>query len=414
MDEEAARREDIELLRSEYEKHLPILRETFISLLINGKLSQDDIEQKIKAYGMETLSGRTFLAGVVMTDGETEDEKAGFDVKEHRELIQFAVYNIANEIMETHHAGITFLYGDTVILISIGDDEESLVPKSLSVFYEIGESIKKYLKFTATIGAGYYCTSIQDIKRSYNSAVTACNYRMLLGGDKVIYIADIEPQGQYKASSEEDAVQSLVNSIRSASWPETSVQIDSIFTKAASRLFSPDEYMPYIFEIVTAVLRTANTLGISTPALLGSDIGQLIGLAGNSNLAEIKLWVKRICEKVINEVNEGRQSFKKNVIKDSKQYIREHYADPDAGIETVCRQMHISQSYFCSIFKKEMNDTFSNYLHVYRMQAAKELLRTTDLKLSDVAERIGYTDPNYFSFSFKKTFGISPREYRAL
>jgi two-component system response regulator YesN len=168
MDEEAAKREDIELLRSEYEKHLPILRETFISLLINGKLSQDDIEQKIKAYGMETLSGRTFLAGVVMTDGETEDEKAGFDVKEHRELIQFAVYNIANEIMETHHAGITFLYGDTVILISIGDDEESLVPKSLSVFYEIGESIKKYLKFTATIGAGYYCTSIQDIKRSYN------------------------------------------------------------------------------------------------------------------------------------------------------------------------------------------------------------------------------------------------------
>jgi two-component system response regulator YesN len=140
----------------------------------------------------------------------------------------------------------------------------------------------------------------------------------------------------------------------------------------------------------------------------------LVGLAGNSNLAEIKLSIKQICEKVINEINEGRQSFKKNVIKDSIQYVREHYTDPDAGIEAVCKKMHISPSYFCSLFKKEMSDTFSNYLHLYRMQAAKELLRTTELKLSDVAERIGYTDPNYFSFSFKKTFGVSPREYRAL
>jgi two-component system response regulator YesN len=155
---------------------------------------------------------------------------------------------------------------------------------------------------------------------------------MLLGGDKVIYIADIEPQGQYKASSEEDAVQALVNSIRSASLPETSVQIDRIFTYAASRLFSPDEYMPYIFEIVTAILRTANILGVSTPALVGNDIGQLMYLAGNSNLAEIKLWVRQICEKVINEINDSRQNFKKKVIKDSIQYVREHYADPNAGI----------------------------------------------------------------------------------
>jgi two-component system response regulator YesN len=46
------------------------------------------------------------------------------------------------------------------------------------------------------------------------------------------------------------------------------------------------------------------------------------------------------------------------------------------------------------------------------MDAAKDLLRSTDLKAFEVAEKVGYSDPNYFSFSFRKQVGISPKEYR--
>jgi two-component system response regulator YesN len=412
LDEEAARREDISLLRREFERSLPVLREKFISLLLGGKLAPADIRQKIKAYGMDISDGKAWLAGVVMTDEGAGGDEGGFGGAEEKELVQFAIYNIANEIMETRHSGITFLYGDNVILISRGDDEESLVPESLSLFSEICLSIKKYLKFTVTVGAGYCCGKIEDIKRSYDSAVTACNYKMLLGGDKVIYIADIEPPAK-KSFPEEDMLQDLVSGLRAACRTETSAQLDRIFADAA-RCLSSGEYVPYIFEVVAAVLRTATALGVNTTALLGPDTGRLINLLGSPNLAEMKLWVRQACEKTIDEIDSSRQNSKKKIINDSLQYVREHYADPDTGIETVCGHVHISSSYFCSLFKKEMNDTFNNYLYAFRMRAAKELLRTTDLKLSEISERIGYTDPNYFSFSFKKTFGMSPREYRAM
>jgi two-component system response regulator YesN len=414
MDEETAKREDIKILRGEFERNLPLLREKFISLLINGKLSPEEIAQKIKAYGMQTLKGKACLAGVVMADEEKDGVKDGFDRIENKELIQFALYNIASEIMDTHERGITFLYGDNVILISLGDDEESLITESISVFCEICQSVKKYLKFTVTIGAGYCCGRIEHIGHSYNSAVTACNYKMLLGGGRVIYIADIEPHGPQRVSPETHAVQNLVSGIRAASLTEANIQIDKIFADAARGFFSPDVYVPYIFEVVTAILRTATVLGVNTQSLLGQEIGRFIYLLGSPNLSEMKQWVSQTCEMVIREINSSRKNFKKKLIIDSLQYVSEHYTDPETSIETVCKYIHISPSYFCSIFKKEMSDTFNNYLHLFRMQAAKELLRTTDLKLCEVAERIGYSDPNYFSFSFKKTFGMSPREYRLM
>ncbi|MNY73845.1 HTH-type transcriptional activator RhaS [compost metagenome] len=56
--------------------------------------------------------------------------------------------------------------------------------------------------------------------------------------------------------------------------------------------------------------------------------------------------------------------------------------------------------------------TFVNYLNHIRMEAAKELLRTTDMKALEIAERVGYSDANYFSFAFRKYVGVSPKEYR--
>ena len=57
--------------------------------------------------------------------------------------------------------------------------------------------------------------------------------------------------------------------------------------------------------------------------------------------------------------------------------------------------------------------TYVQYLMQLRMETAKELLRSTDLKAFEIAERVGFADPNYFSFSFKKQVGVSPKEYRA-
>lgn len=107
-----------------------------------------------------------------------------------------------------------------------------------------------------------------------------------------------------------------------------------------------------------------------------------------------------------------RQNNTKSFVTRAVEYVRENYADQSISIETVCRTLGVSAAYFSTVFKKETGKTFIGYLTDYRMEAAEELLLTTDDKTYMIAEKVGYGDPNYFSYAFKKKYGVSPSKYR--
>ena len=83
------------------------------------------------------------------------------------------------------------------------------------------------------------------------------------------------------------------------------------------------------------------------------------------------------------------------------------------SIETICSYLSVSAAYFSTVFKKETGKTFINYLTDYRMDKALELLMEKGEKTYIIAEKVGYSDPNYFSYVFKKQFGMSPSKYKA-
>ena len=100
------------------------------------------------------------------------------------------------------------------------------------------------------------------------------------------------------------------------------------------------------------------------------------------------------------------------LVEKAKDYIRNNYGDNELTIQKVADYLHISPSYLSMIFKKEAKVTFLKYLVKIRLEVAKELLGRTEMKTFQIAERIGYPEINYFSYFFKKNFGMSPREYR--
>ena len=107
-----------------------------------------------------------------------------------------------------------------------------------------------------------------------------------------------------------------------------------------------------------------------------------------------------------------RNSGAKNLAEAAKQYIQANYQNPDLSVETICSELHISQSYFSNLFKQETGKSCIQYLTSVRMDRAVELLRTTDDRTYLVAQKVGYDDANYFSYVFKKQFGISPTQFR--
>ncbi|HHX11805.1 MAG TPA: helix-turn-helix transcriptional regulator, partial [Clostridiales bacterium] len=89
-----------------------------------------------------------------------------------------------------------------------------------------------------------------------------------------------------------------------------------------------------------------------------------------------------------------------------------HYHDSEISVDALSQYLNVSGTYFSTLFKKEKGINFINYLTNVRMEKALHLLNTTEEKTYNIAEKVGYTEPNYFSYVFKKHYGVSPSNYR--
>ena len=92
--------------------------------------------------------------------------------------------------------------------------------------------------------------------------------------------------------------------------------------------------------------------------------------------------------------------------------IDEQYSDETLSLVSLGTQLEVSPNHLSACIKKETGETFINILIRKRMEAARELLLNTDLKIQEIARRCGYSDQHYFSYCFKKYCGVSPNALR--
>src|SRR5699024_5020624 len=103
---------------------------------------------------------------------------------------------------------------------------------------------------------------------------------------------------------------------------------------------------------------------------------------------------------------------KNSLILDSLDHLKENYSDPNLTLQSMSSYLNVSSSYFSTIFKKETGKSFIDTLTEMKMKKAKELVLMTDNKMFEIASECGYDDQHYFSYRFKKYFGVSSTKMR--
>ena len=143
----------------------------------------------------------------------------------------------------------------------------------------------------------------------------------------------------------------------------------------------------------------------------GSRQDYLPTLMKTDELDILKTWFQeKIADASRNSL--GKREEKSNsIIEMSKEYIRNNF-NKDISLDEVSRVANISPYYFSKIFKEGTGQNFIEYLTGIRMEKAKELLSTTEYSMKEICSMCGYSDPNYFSRSFKKNVGVTPTEYK--
>ena len=125
----------------------------------------------------------------------------------------------------------------------------------------------------------------------------------------------------------------------------------------------------------------------------------------------LKNWFVDKVEMATQNIMSKRDECSNNIVDIAKEYIRNNYSKA-LNLDEVSYFVNISPYYFSKIFKEGTGENFIEYLTNIRMEKAKELLNSTDYSMKEICAMVGYSDPNYFSRSFKKNVGVTPTEYK--
>jgi two-component system response regulator YesN len=129
------------------------------------------------------------------------------------------------------------------------------------------------------------------------------------------------------------------------------------------------------------------------------------------------LLVERTDEKTVilgsREMGEDTSEETSPVVSKAKLFMSQNYNNPNLMLQDVAKNVNMSNSRFSTVFSQETGQTFTEYLMFLRLNKAKELLRQTNTRSTQIASEVGYNDSHYFSYIFKKNFGLTPSEYRA-
>ena len=184
-------------------------------------------------------------------------------------------------------------------------------------------------------------------------------------------------------------------------------------TQMAKTKMSLQNYRILVMELIAEIFRFGSNHEINMEEVFGENsdfYNQALQLESTEDLGA---WLTENCIRMQRQITNERQDTTKSFVTRAIEYVKENYAKQDLSIETICSYLNVSAAYFSTVFKKETGKTFINYLTDYRMEQAVELLLTRDEKTYVIAEKVGYSDPNYFSYVFKKQFGMSPSKYKA-
>jgi two-component system response regulator YesN len=118
------------------------------------------------------------------------------------------------------------------------------------------------------------------------------------------------------------------------------------------------------------------------------------------------------CFVLVDGAEKQKQVAATDFIERGLQYMEHNYPHPHLVLENVADAVGRSASYFSHLLSQRKGKTFRQLLTEIRVKQAKSLLRETTSSVQEIADQIGYTDPNYFSRVFKEVVGVSPRVYR--
>ena len=411
-------KEDKDLVR----KHMEEMRENteqekqkFFEQMIAGNLSMADALETGKKYEMNLSAGMYNLLLFRFTLGK-ENRKSG-------ELLGEAEYAI-EKLTERLEYVFEFQRGvEGWAFLLMADNEEQMSERVKELSKDLEEIMKNYSTIAYFGGIGQPVARLRELEESFREAERALAARFTMELNRIISVEDIR-MAQNVDTLDDIEITSF------GEIEKTRTMLEKFLNNGAEDEI--DEFVDvYINELPEENLKSVlmrQYIIMDAYIVMMSFCEKIEGIEGEmqaqseelknsmktiQTLEEIKNYIRMLLKKIIGvrDTISGRRYS--DIIEIAKDQIRKTYMSDEISLNTIAAEVGMSPSYFSSIFSKEMGKTFVEYLTEIRMDRAKELLMCSSMKTSEIGYEVGYKDPHYFSYIFKKTQNCTPKEFRA-
>ncbi len=411
LNEEIEHRRNVRLLRESYMNSLPIIRELFLNDLVRGNVLEEEVSPKLEEYGVDILGARKWLVAVICVEPEEREEGQPLSRQQEQKLIPISVRQLVEDNLKEYFR-FTIFNSTVGITLIAAIDEGNTQTGFIDLLGDICKETRRILEVTVTIGVGHSSPVPEQIGKSYQAAVDALGYKAIVGAGGTIYINDMEPVSRGKLKLEEKDEAELEAQIKFGTPETIEAEVRGLALRMDDAKVHANQCKVYMLSLVGCITRLMQQYDMDLRHIFDEDEGFMKLLENGQNREEFTAWlIDKACR--MNEaMNRRRDTATRQVIEEAKLYIQEHYPDPDLSVEMICRQLHMSPAYFSTMFRKETGKTYVAYLTEVRLGKAVELLNETNDKTYVIARKVGYQEQNYFSYVFKKKYGVSPTKFR--
>ncbi|OWZ84079.1 helix-turn-helix domain-containing protein [Natranaerobius trueperi] len=380
------------------------------NLIFSNFNSIKQIYEYAQALGFQLLPNLAIVADIDNFYYKTKNTSEQFKFK-----FRNKIFHQVEKIIAPYKGSAAAPLGKEKIVIltslPVCKDNEEFSVNCLTLTEKLQKRIAQNTDCTLTIGVGKQ-QDTRNLHLSYQEAVSASEHKFFKGNNQVLFYHQETPLSKTLPYQDYELETIVLDKIKLGDLSEALNAFEHLFGKC----FYSVNTKPWLLKIktiqfITTIMRVAAEKGVDSEIVFNFNAKWTYDIIESDYISDLKIIIEKAIEDAINYVSQGKNQQNSRVIKRACKYIDYNY-NKNISLNDIAEVVCLNPYYISHIFKKEIGISFIEYLTYKRMQKAKYLLLDTNETISEIAIRVGYSDPNYFSRVFKKYFGSPPSNFR--